>query len=107
MPQQILQENKYKRYVSVIVCYPAGKDQSYALIIRIQFGDGAVWLVDKTRRGYWAAAQKAGGRGMLYHITATPKPSEYGDVPNQQREFYLFNDENQWFVELDEQERED
>lgn len=107
MLQRNLQENAYKRYVSVIVCYPEGKDQSYAQIIRIQFRDGSVWLVDRTRRGYWAAAQKAGGRGMLYPIVATPKPAEDGAMPGQQRELHLFHDDDTWFVELEEPEQED
>jgi hypothetical protein len=107
MLHQPPQENKYKRYVGVVVYYPEGQDRSHAEFIRFKFRGGAVWLVDKTRRGYWAAAQKAGGCGMLYHITATPKPLEHDAMPGQQREFYLFHDEDDWCVELDEPEQED
>jgi len=106
MPEQAPRENANKRYVSVILCYPEGKDRSHAQIIRFRFRDGSVWQVNSTRRGYWAAAQKAGGRGMLYPIVAAPMLFEYGGVPGREREFKLFNDDDEWFVEVEEPEEE-
>ena len=102
--QQRIPENNHKRYVSVIVCYTSGTDQSHAQIIRLQFSDGTVWTVDKTRRGFWAAAQKAGGKGMLYPILATPKALSYRESMGRQREFNLFHDGPDWFVELEDPE---
>lgn len=106
MVQHNLAENKFKRYVSVVVCYKEGLPRSNAEILRIRFRDGSVWVVDKTHPGYWAAAQKAGGRGMLYPILATRKQDDDAALPGEQHEFHLFNDEDEWFVELEEAERE-
>lgn len=51
-------------------------------------------LVDKTSKGYPAAAQKAGGQGILYNILATPKPVADSVYQGQQRALKLFhNDE--------------
>lgn len=107
MLERNIRENKYKRYVGVILCYPEGLDRSRAQIIRIQFRDGSVWVVSKTFKGYWAAAQKAGGRGMLYPILASPRPPEESAEPIQEHMLHLFNDDDEWFVELDEPEMED
>ena len=104
--RSIAQENKFKRYVSVIVCYPVGQDRSHAQLIRLQFQDGSVWVVDKCSRGFWAAAQKAGGRGMLYPVLATPLPSMDSSAMPGQCDLKVFNDDEEWFVELDEPEQE-
>ena len=83
-------ENKHKRYVSVIACFPRLKPEIDAKIMRIQFGNGEVFMVDKTRQGYPAAAQKAGGQGILYNILASRKLESEFVYQGQPQEFRLF-----------------
>ena len=77
-------EKNPKVYVEVTaVCDPEGKLRPQF----IRWEDGPVYEIDRVLHGCRAASLKAGGAGIRYTVRI------------QNRETYLFLEENRWFVE--------
>ena len=76
--------NYKKRYVDVVARFdPDGK----IIPIKINWHDGSVFLIDRVLDIRRAASLKAGGAGLRYTCRIN------------NRETYLFLEENRWFVE--------